>query len=273
MSAALFLRQTLLPKLPLFDEPSQFGLAADTVRFPSTDGIELEGWTINGHPGRPWLILCHGVGSNRSDLLDIGARLYLRGFNILWFDFRAHGGSPGRTTSFGLREQRDLEGALAFLGRQADVPDRPCGVYGISMGGAVALMVAARDERLGAVAVDSPYTSLDDSLALHLRLLCGLPRQPFLWALRATYRLRFGAWPAVVSPLAAAPKLSPRALLVIQGADDVRAPVRGAQEIYEASNDPKEMWLVRGAGHLEGFPQYPERYVGRLSQFFESHLK
>ena len=152
------------------------------------------------------------------------------------------------------------------------MPDRPCGVYGISMGGAVALMVAARDERLGAMAVDSPYTSLDDSLGLHLRLLYGLPRQPFLWAIRATYRLRFGAWPAAVSPLSAAPALSPRALLVIQGADDLRAPAHGAQEIYEASNDPKEMWLIRGAGHLEGFSQNPDQYLNRLSRFFESRL-
>ena len=164
LSAILFLRNTVFPRLPLPNEPAQFGLEAETVRFPSLDGLELEGWKIPGDPASPWLILCHGMGSSRSDLLDIATGLNRRGFNLFLFDFRGHGGSQGRTTSFGWREQRDLEGALSFLGHQTDVPERPYGIYGISMGAVVSILVAARDERLGAVAADSPYTNLEDSL-------------------------------------------------------------------------------------------------------------
>ena len=273
VSAVLFLRNTVLPKLPLPSEPAQFGLEAETVRFPSSDGLELEGWKIPGNPARPWLILCHGVGSNRSDLLDIAAGLHRRGFNLFLFDFRGHGGSEGRTTSFGWREQRDLEGALSFLGRQTDVPERPYGVYGISMGAVVAILVAARDERLGAVAVDSPYADLDDSLGRHLGLLYRLPRGPFLWFVTTTYRLRFGVWPSRVSPRSAAPALSPRPLLLIQGAEDARMPRHGAEEILKASGEPKELWMIRGAGHLEGYSLDPAGYLDRLSRFFELHLR
>ena len=209
LAALLFLRNTLLPRAPILQTPEQFGLPADPVEFEASDGLRLQGWKITGDPDRPWIILCHGLGTNRADLLDIAAGLHAAGFSLLLFDFRGHGNSAGRMTSFGWTEQQDLEGALALLSRQAEIPTTPYGVYGISMGGSVALLVAARDERIGAVAVDSPYTSLQETLDRHLTLLYPwAPRVPFLWFVLATYRMRYGVWPASVSPQASAPSRS-----------------------------------------------------------------
>ncbi len=272
-SAVLFLRNTLLPRLPLTQTPAQFNLPFETVQFDATDGVRLEGWKISGDPGRRWIILCHGVGSNRADLLDIAAGLHAASFNVLLFDFRGHGGSAGWTTSFGWQEQRDLEGALAFLGRQPEVPALPYGIYGISMGGAVTLMVAAKDERLGAMAVDSPYTSLEATLGRHLRLLYPIiPTVPFLWFILATYRVRFGVWPRQVSPYEAVGHLSPRALLLIHGSVDPRMPRAGTQRMFERAEEPKALWIIEGAGHLESFGKDPQHYLARLSEFFTRHL-
>ena len=272
-SAILFLRNTVLPRVPLAADPAQFGLQADTVRFRATDGMVLEGWKISGDPAKPWVILCHGMGSNRADMLDIAAGLNRAGFNLFLFDFRAHGGSGGRVTSFGWLEQRDLEGALAFLGQQPDVPARPYGIYGISMGAAVALGVAARDERLGAVAADSPYTDLGDSLGRHMRLMYPVPKVPFEWFVRATYRLRFGVWPEQVAPVTAAGALGGRRLLLIQGGEDLRMPVDGAQAIARSAGRAGELWVIPGAGHLEGFGMDPAGYLTGLTQFFDSNLR
>jgi fermentation-respiration switch protein FrsA (DUF1100 family) len=272
--AVLFLRNTILPRLPLAPQPVQFGLEAETVRFRATDGVELEGWTIPGDPAKPWLVFCHGLGSNRSNLLDIAAGLHRSGFNLFLFDFRAHGGSAGRATSFGWLERRDLEGALAFLGQQPDVPARPYGVYGVSMGASVALVTAARDERIGAVAADSPYADLGDNLGRHLTLMYPLlPKVPFHWFVLATYRLRFGVWPSRMSPVHSAAALSPRPLLLIQGSDDPRMPIEAAAAILANARQPKELWVIRGAGHLEGFSLDPARYLDRLRRFFELHLQ
>lgn len=268
-SAALFLRNTWLPRMPITVTPESFGLRAQTVRFSATDGLPLEGWKIAADPSRPWILGCHGVGSNRSDLLDIAAGLHQAGFNLFLFDFRGHGGSGGRTTSFGLTEQRDLEGALAFLGQQPEIPAAPYGIYGISMGGAVALMVAGKDERLGAIAVDSSYTDLDASIARHQALLYPfLPRLPFLWFIRCTYRLRFGVWPSRVSPQRSAARLGHRPLLIIAGAEDARMPPEEAQQIQAGASGPSELWLIEGAGHLEGYARNPRAYMERLQRFF-----
>lgn len=269
LTAVLFLRNTWLPRVPLARAPALFTLHAETVRFHATDGVPLEGWKIPGQPERPWIVMCHGLGSNRSDLLEIASGLHKAGLNLFLFDFRGHGGSGGRTTSFGWLEQRDLEGALAWLGRQPDVPPKPYGVYGISMGGAVTLMVAARDERIGAVAAESPYADLDESIGRHLTLLYPLPRAPFLWYALATYRLRFGVWPRRVSPRTSAARLSPRPLLLIQGAEDPRMPLAETERILAEAGTPKQLWVVDGAGHLESFAINPAAYVQRLARFFE----
>lgn len=273
LTAALFLYNTFLPRMPVLVQPQTLQLPAETVRFGTADGYQLEGWKIAAAPERPWILLCHGLGSNRANLLDIAAGLYRARLNLLLFDFRAHGSSAGRMTSFGWREQRDLEGALAFLGQQPDVPAAPYGIFGISMGGAVALLVAARDERLGAVALDSPYTNLQDAFARQLALLYPLlPCVPFLWFLLATYRMRFGVWPRHVSPHTAVAALHPRPLLLIQGGQDARTPPEDTRRLYAAAGDPKDLLMVEGAGHLEAYAVDPHIYLRRLVHFFEASL-
>jgi fermentation-respiration switch protein FrsA (DUF1100 family) len=273
-AAVLFLRNTVLPRLPLTTSPSVYSLASETVRFQATDGLTLEGWKILSESSQPWILLCHGVGSNRADLLEIAAALHTARFNLLLFDFRAHGGSAGRSTSFGWQEQRDVEGALAYLGGQEDIPEKPYGIYGISMGGAVALMVAGRDERLAAIAVDSPYLNLEESLARHATLLYPwIPRQPFLWFVLATYRIRFGVWPRQVTPQVAAGQLGSRPLLVIQGAHDPRMPLEGAKQLVQSASGPADLWTIEHAGHLEAFSFQPDAYRERLVRFFDTYLK
>ena len=272
-SAALFLHNTWLPRLPLAVSPARWQLPFEAVRFQATDGLWLSGWKIATEAQEPWIIFCHGLGTNRADLLEIAAALSRARYNLLLFDFRAHGESQGRSTSFGWHEQRDLEGALAFLGQQPEIPAQPYGVFGISMGGAVAIMVAPNDERLGAVAVDSIYGNLEASLAHHLKLLYRLPRVPFLLFASSAYRMRFGVWPARMAPLQHIGGISPRAVLIIHGERDTRMPWRQAKALFEAAREPKEFWMVPDAEHLGAHQTDPQAYERRLVQFFDTYLR
>ncbi len=273
-TALLFLRNTLVPRSPITETPAHLGLAAEAVQFFATDGLRLEGWKIPSELSRPWIILCHGLGTNRADLLGIAAGLHHARFNLLLFDFRGHGGSAGRVTSFGWQEQRDLAGALVYLGRQPESATAPYGVYGVSLGGSVAIMVAAQDERLGAIVAEGPYATLQESISRHLSLMYPwLPKIPFLWVILGVYRMRFGVWPVAVSPEAAAEKLPPRPLLLIQGDLDSRMPVEQAERIVRrASGGTTSLWIVKGAGHLEGFALEPTTYLSRVVDFFEAAL-
>lgn len=259
--------------MPLTRAPEAFGLTAETLSFSATDGALLEAWKIAADPERPWIIMCHGLGSNRADLLEIAAGLHRAGLNLLLVDFRGHGGSAGHVTSFGWRERLDLAGALAWLGRQADIPPKPYGIYGISMGGSAALLVAAEDERLGAVAVDSPYAGLEGSILHHVRLLYPwLPAMPFHWFILATYRIRFGIWPAKVSPEDSLSRLGTRPVLLINGAVDARMLPEQARRMVEHTSGPHELWIIPGAAHLQGYALQPRAYLEKLVKFFREAL-
>lgn len=271
-SAALFLRNTILPRLPVAATPAVLRLPFDAVTFPATDGLRLSGWKIPGDPARPWVILCHGLGTNRADMLDIASGLHGTGLNLFLFDFRAHGESQGTATSFGWREQQDLEGALAYLGQQPEVPERPYGILGISMGGSVAVMVAARDDRLGAVVIDSSYADLERSITLHLKLLYGLPKYPFMLFAGSAYRMRFGIWPARMAPIDRIHLISPRPVLLVQSEGDPRVQLEDTRAMFERAKEPKALWIVPGMEHLGAYQHDPSAYINRLAGFFTQHL-
>jgi fermentation-respiration switch protein FrsA (DUF1100 family) len=141
------------------------------------------------------------------------------------------------------------------------------------MGGAVAVMVAARDERLGAVAVDSIYPNLEESIAHHMKLLYRLPRMPFLAFVSSVYRIRFGVWPRQMSPIEAISHISPRAVLIIHGGSDLRMPKDDATRLFEAAHEPKQLWIVEGVDHLAGLQDDPATYLRKLVGFFDAYLK
>jgi len=272
-TTVFFVWTTILPPTPLTVTPAAWSVPFESVVFRATDGVRLAGWKLISSSQDPWILVCHGLGTNRADGLEVSLALWKADYNILSFDFRAHGESAGRASSFGWLEQRDLEGALALLGRDPEVAERPYGVFGLSMGGCVAVMVAARDERLGAVAVDSIYGDLGTSLIHHVQLMYRLPRVPFGWFVASAYRLRFGVWPQRMAPQRAVAQISPRPLLVIHGGQDLRVPLPQIQTLFDAAREPKQLLVMEGAGHLGAFHEAPAAYVSCLVNFFDSSLK
>ena len=104
------------------------------------DGLRLAGWVVTPSRPRATVVICHGVRSNREATLGRIAFLTAAGYRCVAFDHRAHGASPGKRTSFGYHEARDVA-AIHALARGA-WPRQPCAALGISMG-AAALCFAA----------------------------------------------------------------------------------------------------------------------------------
>ena len=270
-TAALLWRNSLPGRLPLEPTPAAYGLPYAAVVFDAADSLRLGGWVIERDARAPWIVLCHGFGTNRADVLDFARFLHEAGYNILMFDFRGHGESSGWRSSFGWWERRDLAGALRYL-RERTASDR-YGLFGISMGAAVALQVAAERDDVAVVVVDSSYTDLEASIRRHIRLLWGLPEGVFAPAARVAYGVLCGADPRRVSPIAALRRPSRAATLIINGALDPRMTPRDAESLYEAARGSKALWLAPGAGHLESHAVAPEEYERRVVEWFDQHLK
>src|SRR5258706_14921810 len=128
------------------DTPRNYGFDSDEVKFTSRDHVRLTGWWIPADNAVGTIVMCPGQeGSMDGDTRQM-VPLHDSGFNVLMFDFRAHGRSEGEVVSMGMYEKEDLLGALDFLMEHYGVEKD--GGLGFSMGAAVALVAAAHADRI-----------------------------------------------------------------------------------------------------------------------------
>lgn len=253
------------------------GQPVERVTFSATDGVELAGWFVPHPDSRAVIVLSHGLGSNGPGmwLQGYGRVLYEGGYSIFVFDHRGHGQSPGRISTLGLREVSDFVGAVRYLRSRADVNPERIGAFGISMGSGVVLAAAAEEPAIEAVVADSVLADL----GVTVRDRMGKVDTPWgrirygtllLWLVN----LMSGENLANFRPIEAVPHISPRAVFLINGADDwTGTNPDDARALYAAAGEPKELWIVPGAGHGGAFHVARQEYQERLLAFFDQHLK
>lgn len=244
----------------------------EEIAFRGADGVILRGWYLAHAAPRDVLIICHGYAMNRHELLDLARALHANGHAILLFDFRAHGTSEGTRSTIGYREAGDVIAAVEYLRGRPELATVPLGVAGISMGAAAALLAAAREPQIGAVAADSSFTALSDTAIGSLR-----DRGHGAIAPLGPLILRFGelltrARLATNRPINAIGALAPRPVLIIHDSEDTFIPVRNAFALYAAASGPKEIWVRPGRGHASLWSCCAEEYAERLDRFFTTAL-
>jgi len=250
--------------------PADVGIAGwRDASFESEDGLMLSGWYVPSDNSAT-VILVHGLGGNREELLDDAGLLVAEGYGVLLFDLRNSGASEGDLTTLGYLEALDVGGALGFVLAQSE--GERVGTLGHSMGGATAILAAARYPRIEAVVAESAYTGVEDNVSESVEALTGLPAFPF-----APFVVWFGEREAGVdisrvSPIDVIGTLSPRPILLVHGALDAAISIENAHRLYEAAGEPKELYVLSDAGH-GGFPQaQPEEYPRRIIGFFDRYL-
>ncbi len=142
-------------KVPL--TPSDVGLEVRDITIDAEDGVALHGWLVP-RPGAPGVVVLHGYPAEKAEMLPIAATL-AQHFSVLLMDLRYFGKSGGDATTFGVRERGDLRRAVDVLMAQGT---SSVGVFGLSLGGAVAILTAAEDPRIRAIAAYAPYLRPED---------------------------------------------------------------------------------------------------------------
>lgn len=252
--------------------PSDVGIEHwHDVSFQSTDGLTLSGWYVGTENGAT-VILVHGLGGNRAQLLDDAALLVANGYGVLLFDLRNSGHSEGDLTTMGYLEVLDVGGALDFVKTQPESDVERVGLLGHSMGGVAAILAAARYPQTKAVIAESTLTSVEDNVGDSLKALTGLPPFPFaplvVWFGERETGIDIGQ----VSPLDAIGSISPRAVMIVHGELDEVISAQNAPKLYAAAGEPKELYVIPNAGH-GGLPQtQPEEYRRRIVGFFDRYL-
>ena len=256
--------------LPLLEDYP--GLAAANVEFPSADGTALAGWFIPGTSPRT-IVLVHGYGEERHQMLPHADFLRDAGYSTLLFDLRSRGDSEGDEVSFGYHERGDVEGAVRYLQQRPDADGDNIGVLGLSMGGATAIIAAADMPEIKAVVSESAFSSVDSAVASSFEHFIDLPAFPFAPVTVFILEQRLGISSDDVIPADYVASISPRAVFIIHGQDDITIVPEDGIALHEEAREPKEpLWLIDGAGHSEGVEVVPDEYARRVLDFFERYL-
>lgn len=251
--------------------PASHGLSYTSVRFATSDGTRLSAWYVRSANGAA-VVLLHGSGSNRTATLRQAAVLARHGFGVLMLDARGHGDSHGHGMDFGWYGESDAAAAVTWLTTQPDVrPDR-IGVLGLSMGAEEAIGAAGADPRIRAVVAEGATARIAADKAHWL------PGGPLGFLQRGLDRATYGLArlltdaPVPRTLREAATRAAPRPMLLI-AAGDVPDEGRAARAIRDGARGNVQVWVVPGAGHIEGLSTRPAEWEQRVVDFLSAALR
>lgn len=253
-------------------DPGDLGLEFERIRFRSRDGLTISGWYVPAEDATAVIVLCHGFPNNRSELLPWVEYLKGLGMHMLLFDFRSLGESEGASSTIGLNEVEDLLGAMDYLESRRDTEHLPVGVFGLSMGGAAAIMAAAKDDRIRAVAAHASYASLDRAIHQRFNLFFGPAGKSVANWTRRWGRRWFPCDPADIAPIRAIGKLGKRPVLILHGGRDFLTRPEDADKLHRAAGQNAEIRIFPRSFHASVHPSEREEYKREIRDFFKRSL-
>ncbi|MGM0866324.1 MAG: alpha/beta hydrolase [Bacillota bacterium] len=241
----------------------------ESVEVETEDGLTLRAQYLeNESPNGKAVILAHGYKGNSEQMPEITRFYYGEGYNILKPDARGHGKSEGDYIGYGWDDRLDYKEWINLLINEKD--EKSIFLHGFSMGAATVLMTSGEDlpEEVKGIIADSGYTSLEEELTHQLKYLYRLPAFPIMEVTSVVTKVRAGYTFSEASALEQVKK-NRLPLFIIHGDQDELVPTEMANRLYEATNSMKELWIVPGAGHTEGFTMEEEEYKKRVKGFIE----
>jgi hypothetical protein len=222
------------------------GLVFEDAWFSSTDGTRRHGWYVPHPSPRAVVLFCHGNAGNITHRADILRDLHeITGVSVLIFDYRGYGRSEGRPTEQGLLA--DARAARQWLAKRESIPEGRIVLMGESIGGAVAVDLAARDGAR-ALILENTFTSLVDVAAHHYGWM------PVRWLMHT----RFNSLEKI--------KAYHGPLLQSHGTGDSIVPYAQGRRLFEAANAPKQFLSIPDGDHND--PHSPE-YYRALAKFLD----
>src|SRR5205823_5939858 len=146
-----------------------------------------------------------------------------------------------------------LRAAVDFLACRPETTNLPIGAFGFSMGGATAILAAAQDCRIAAVATHGAYASIERAVTQRCRKHFG-PLGPLAECFTLWFALRLSPLPVPtesVAPIRFVPQLSPRPVLILHGGRDRVVHPTDALDLHAAAGEPKTLHLMPRSGHWD----------------------
>lgn len=251
------------PEKTMVTSPDRIGLEYEAVSLRARDGTDLAAWFLPAEgEAKGTVLYLHGVAANISTRLQDVAWLPAAGFNVLALDYRGYGTSAGIPTLAGV--QLDIDAAVHSLLSRPDVDPNRIVVLGQSLGASLAVYYVAHSPyraRFRALVLDSPFS--DYRLIAEETLDGFVLVRPLKWLVK-------WAVPDRYSPQSAIEAVSPLPVLFIHGDRDSTIPLEHSQRLFELAGEPKQLWIVHGAEHVEALGEHAVQQ--RLARFLHERV-
>jgi uncharacterized protein len=210
------------------------------------DGIAYHLWLPFGEDPAPAVVVLHGAGSQKENHVDYARAALAHGFAVLTFDNRGHGETEG---DLGPAVLGDMQRLVRLLADRPEVDESRIAVRGSSMGGLLAIHLAAATESVAAVVAICPaaeWMLIEDVR----RVADGQPPPAgsYLEAMRIDARALV-AWLGEHTVADAVDRLGSRPLLLIHARGDESIPVSHSEELYARAAEPKRLLVLEGGDH------------------------
>jgi hypothetical protein len=223
----------------------------EDVAFTAADGVKLHAWYAKVPNARATFLVCHGNAGNVTDRIHYIQSLQKLRASVFVFDYRGYGKSEGSPSESGV--YADAEAAYRWLVDRG-VPAGRIVPYGESLGGAVAVELAARVP-VGGLILQCTFSSLHDMTGQVLPIL------PLGWFMRSKF-----------ASLAKVPKLQvPK--LHFHGRPDTVVPCRLGRKLFDAAAEPKRWVEYPDLDHNDWPGRHEREWLSEIGRFLDEVLK
>jgi pimeloyl-ACP methyl ester carboxylesterase len=240
------------------------------------------------------VVICHGyLGCKRHAIFF---KHLFPHYNVLSFDFRAHGDDKdGQYSTIGRDEALDVMAAVHFVKSDPTMQGKPVIAFGYSMGAVSAIQAQSQDENLfDAMILDCPFASTDEAMRRGLEekmkfSLFGkqfvIPGKQFIVdhmyddAAQALTNFLFKVITQLdskkvatkfvrVMPIESVKKITVPCYF-IHCENDKKVTVDDVQSLYNNKPGFKRLWITQGQSHFGSYPHNPELYWYKVNKFLK----
>ena len=244
-------------------------LSAKPIELRTAANEPVAGWIVRGKTGLGAILLLHGVRADRREMIGRAKFLNSLGYSVLLIDLPAHGESAGARITYGLSEAEGVKSALDYLSRE--LPNEKVGVIGVSLG-AASLVLSKPVPAPSAVVLESMFPTIEDAVSDRLNLYLGSFGESLAPLLLWQLPLRLGISPDQLRPISALPSLH-APVLIAAGAVDRHTTLSETKRLYAAASEPKELWIVENAAHVDLHAFAPKAYESKVATFLAKYLR
>jgi uncharacterized protein len=221
-----------------------WGLTFEDAQFQAADGTKLHGWYVPHEKPLATILFCHGNAGNITHRAEILEKLHnTADASVLIFDYRGYGRSEGKPNEAGILS--DARAARAWLAEREKIPEKDIVVMGESLGGAVAVDLAAKDGAKGLVLI-STFSSVPDVAAYHYPI----------FPVRLLMHTQLDAAGQIANYKGP--------LLQLHGEADTIVPFKLGRRLFDAANEPKQLLVYPHHDHNDTLP---DQFFDALKDF------